>query len=444
MTFPRFADNTPPSRNAPTKATMFHAEIEATNHCNTRCLHCPHETMSRERGRMSWETFETIIQKIRAHAGGERFSLSFSGMGEPLLHPLLPRFIAHVSREAFTGFACNGAALTEQNVRTLQAAGLDVIYLSFNGDEPALYERMMGGIKFDRVLGHLRRAVALARGTRLQINANVSVTRANRHRLTQVRQLLNDEGVVQITFSMCHSRGGNLRDPDVIYTPPMPDDPGHCEVIKHTLFVDWRGRAHICDHDLHDEHLLGDLTTEPLETVLARRQQLIDHGLPFKMCHDCTDLLKGGFHLFQNDVGGRLPEWVYELFKDPDAAGPLSEATSALKWIYRIYEQHGRVDRFANKLLAIEKILQADLARERAAHAALRTEIEQWKREVSVLAETVRELDETRDRLARCDAELAALRADPGWRALETARRIGARLARQDASALAEPQPATI
>lgn len=29
---------------------MFHAEIEATNHCNTRCLHCPHETMSRERG----------------------------------------------------------------------------------------------------------------------------------------------------------------------------------------------------------------------------------------------------------------------------------------------------------------------------------------------------------------------------------------------------------
>ncbi len=416
---------------------MFHAEIEATNHCNTRCLHCPHETMSRERGRMTWETFEIIVRKIRGHVRGERFSLSFSGMGEPLLHPLLPRFVAHVSAEAFTGFACNGAALTEPNVHALQAAGLDVIYLSFNGDEPELYERMMGGIKFDRVLGHLRRAVALARGTRLQINANVSVTRANRHRLTQVQRLLHDEGVTQITFSMCHSRGGNLRDREVIDTPPMPDDSGHCEVIKHTLFVDWRGRAHICDHDLHDEHLLGDLTTEPIETVLARRQQLIDDGLPFKMCHDCTDLLKGGFHLFQDDVGGRLPEWVYELFKD--TGDPLSEATPALKWIYRLYEQHGRGDRFANKLLAIEKILQADLTRERTAHAALRAEVEQWKHEVAVLAETRRELEANRRQLAPLNADLAAIRSNPGWRALETVRRIGARLTRQSASAAAEP-----
>ena len=421
---------------------MFHTEIEATNHCNTRCLHCPHETMSRERGWMEWETFETIVRKIRAHVCNDRFSLSFSGMGEPVLHPLLPRFVAHVSRDAFTSFACNGDALTEQNVQLLRAAGLDVIYLSFNGDEPAVFERMMGGIKFDRVLANLRRAVDLARGTRLQINANVSVTRANRHRLTQVKQLLNDEGVTQITFSMCHSRGGNLRDPEVIDTPAMPDDTGHCEVIKHTLFVDWRGHAHICDHDLHDEHLLGDLTTEPLETVLARRQQLIDDGLPFKMCHGCTDLLKGGLHLFQNDVGGRLPEWIYELFAE--TAGPLSEATPALKWIYRIYEQHGRADRFANKLLAIEKILQADLARERVAHGVLRSEVEQWKREVAVLAETHRALEETRRRLAQRDAELAAIRSDPGWRALETARRLGAHLTRQHPAVRIEPQCAVI
>lgn len=392
---------------------------------------------------MTWETYATIVRQIPAHVGGTRFSLSFSGMGEPLLHPLLPRFIAHVSRDAFTGFACNGAALTAANVQALQAAGLDVIYLSFNGDEPEPYERMMGGIKFDRVLGHLRRAVSPARGTRLQINANVSVTRANRHRLTQVKQLLHDEGVTQITFSMCHSRGGNLRDPAVIDTPPMPDDPGHCEVLKHTLFVDWRGRVHICDHDLHDEHLLGDLTIEPLTTVLTRRQQLIDHGLPFKMCHDCTDLLKGGFHLIENDVGGRLPEWIYELFKEENRE-PLGEATPALKWIYRIYEQHGRADRFANQLLAIEKILQADLARERIAHATLRTEVEQWKREVAVLAETCRELAATRRLLADRDAALATLRADPGGRALETARRLGARLTRRDGGTAAEPAPATI
>lgn len=401
---------------------MFHAEIEATNHCNTRCLHCPHETMSRERGRMEWSTFETIVRQIRTHVRGERFSLSFSGMGEPLLHPLLPKFIAHVSPDAFTGFACNGAALTEANVRKLQAAGLDVIYLSFNGDEPGIYEKMMGGIKFERSFSHLRRAVELARGTRLQINANVSVTKANRDRVTRIKQLLNDEGVTQITFSMCHSRGGNLRDPAVIDTPVFAEAPSSCDVIQHTLFVDWRGRAHICDHDLHDEYLLGDLVTEPLATVLARRQVLIDHGLPFKMCHDCTDLLKGGFHLIQGDVGGRLPEWIYELFRE--SSDPLSEATPALKWMYRIYEQHGRTDRFANKLLAIEKTLQSQLAAERTAHAQLRTEVETWKREVAALATTVRERDAALHLAAARQTELATLRSDPLIRVAENLRKL--------------------
>lgn len=43
---------------------MFHAEIEATNHCNTRCIHCPLEPITRTKGRMSSETFVSIIAKI--------------------------------------------------------------------------------------------------------------------------------------------------------------------------------------------------------------------------------------------------------------------------------------------------------------------------------------------------------------------------------------------
>ena len=169
-----------------------------------------------------------------------------------------------------------------------------MIYLSFNGDEPRIYERMMGGISFDRVLGHLRHAVEIAAGSRLKIRANVVVTRANQDRTSRIRALLQREGVTEVTFSMCHNRGGNLRDASVCDTPPMPDTQQHCAVIQHTLFVDWRGRALLCDHDLHGEHLLGNLVTEPLELVLARRQKLIDEGVSFKMCAQCNDFLKMG------------------------------------------------------------------------------------------------------------------------------------------------------
>lgn len=70
---------------------FLHVEIEATNICNTRCLHCPHELITRPFGKMDWKTFQTILDKIKDSAA--EFSIEFSGMGEPLLNPLIYNFI---------------------------------------------------------------------------------------------------------------------------------------------------------------------------------------------------------------------------------------------------------------------------------------------------------------------------------------------------------------
>ncbi len=329
---------------------MFHSEFELTNRCNTRCIHCPHETMSRPLGLLTWETFETVTDKISRHVGQEKYSLSFSGMGEPLLHPLLPRFVAHVSGRAFTGFSTNGSALTESAVAKLIEAGLDKIYFSFNGDEPVLFSHMMGGLKFDRVMQNLRRTVALSRGTRLQVSANISVTKANRHRLTQITQLLKDEGLNELSYAMAHTRGGNLHDPAVFDTPAIPSEIRHCEVIRNTLFIDWRGKALICDHDLHGEYGLGDLTIEPLAAVLARRQDLADKGVDFKICSACNDFLKMGTDLFPDLHDGTLRDWVYDVYReDEDSA---SQMDPKMRWLHQLYEREGRSERMVARLLA--------------------------------------------------------------------------------------------
>lgn len=46
----------------------LHIEIEATNLCNTRCLHCPHEAISRPSGRMAWEVFQRLADQALALA----------------------------------------------------------------------------------------------------------------------------------------------------------------------------------------------------------------------------------------------------------------------------------------------------------------------------------------------------------------------------------------
>lgn len=310
---------------------------------------------------MEWETYEIIVEKIREYTRGEKFALSFSGMGEPLLNPLIYRFIKHVSPYAFTSFATNGSALTDSNIEKLIDAGLDLIYFSFNGDEPEVFSIMMGGLSYERVLVNLRNSVRLSKGSRLKIQANVSITKANQDRISRIAKLLEEEGVGPITYSLCHSRGGNLQDKSVCDTPPMPVERWSCDVLKNTLFIDWRGKAFICDHDIHGEHGLGDVIAEPLKTILERRQKLADEGLSFPICRACNDVMRiGDSPILESRAGGIFRDWIYDLYNDVD--DPLSEAAAPFKWIYKIYEKENRVDRLVNRLLGIEKSLQEELA----------------------------------------------------------------------------------
>jgi len=373
--------------------------------------------MTRPKGRLEWDTYIAVTDKIRNHFPGQRFSLSFSGMGEPLLHPLIFKFVRHVSDVATTSFASNGSALTEQNTAKLIEAGLDLIYFSFNGDEPELYEKMMGGLSFHRVVGNLRRAIALARGTRLRISANISVTKANRHRLTAIQHLLADEGITQFSYAMAHTRGGNLRDPEVFDTPPIPEEVTHCEVIKNTLFIDWRGRVLICDHDLHGEYSLGDLVAEPIATVLQRRQFLVENGVGFKICGHCNDVLKMGTDLFPDLRSGTLRDWVYDVYRE-DGEPPLSQANPKMKWLYTLYAREDRLDRLVNRLLARSKDLETIAADKIHAH----TRVDELNQILITREARIQELDSLararEQRIHELERERVALKNLFSWRLL--------------------------
>jgi hypothetical protein len=333
-------------------------------------------------------------------------------MGEPLLNPLLERFVRHVAAEAQTSFASNGSALTGANVRSLIDAGLDQIYLSFNGDEPEVYARMMGGLSFERVLGNVRQAVQLARGTQLKLLANVSITKANRDRVTAIRKLLEAEGVGPVTFSLCHNRGGNLQDPAVCDTPPMNAEHWECDVMKRTLFVDWQGKAHICDHDLHGEYVLGDLMSEPLNAILERRSHLVADNSGLKICRQCNDVMKmGGTLPLESGAGGDFRNWLHYLFAD--LSDPLGEANPAMRWIFQIYSHEGRLDRLVNRLIRLERAAHAVQSSTEKRRMQTARELEQRNRE---LDERNRELNERDREFAELHRAYVRLRRSFGWR----------------------------
>lgn len=87
-------------------------QIEVSNLCSLACSYCPHPDQVRPKGDMSWEVFKKCIEVVKRSDNpvyrGKQF-VWLNHFGEPLLHPLLPDFIAYaVSQGVEVSFATNG------------------------------------------------------------------------------------------------------------------------------------------------------------------------------------------------------------------------------------------------------------------------------------------------------------------------------------------------
>ena len=83
--------------------------LEITNVCNLDCSFC-HKT-ARAKKLMSEEEFNILLSKIE----GKAKYLFFHLMGEPTLHPLLPRFIEAARQKGFLpAITTNGSLLSEK------------------------------------------------------------------------------------------------------------------------------------------------------------------------------------------------------------------------------------------------------------------------------------------------------------------------------------------
>jgi hypothetical protein len=404
-------------------APNIHIEIEATNLCNTRCLHCPHELLARPTGRMGWDTYQGVMDKLMAFTPD--FSVEYAGMGEPLLNPSIYDFIRYVSGKGRTTLTTNASALTPQNARRLIEAGLAGLTISFNGDEPQLYESMMGGLNFQRAQQNLRTAVELSRGTRTEVAANVSVTRQTQTRLASIKQYLNDTGVTNIFFSKCHARGGFLKDESVCDTPMPASALDRCDIFANTLFVAWTGEALSCCHDLAGANVLGDLKTDLLETILDKKQHILASGLHFDICAHCNDLYR-----FMNDQtldGRSIADWVYDLYAgDRPAPGPESHPLS--EWLCRLYEQEGQAERIFAGLEARNRQLVQQESQAQQALAALTVKNQQLRDANQALASLAVENQALKDANKSLAGQIEAVRSSRTWRWLDRIKRFRQRI----------------
>lgn len=130
--------------------------IEPTTRCNISCQTCIRQTWHEPLGFMSHETFEALISQIR---GIESLrTVMLGGFGEPTFHPEIVWMVRQLKSLGLrVEITTNGTLLDGRLSRELLEAGLDMLWVSFDGVSAEVFEDIRSGAHFqalvDNVLG---------------------------------------------------------------------------------------------------------------------------------------------------------------------------------------------------------------------------------------------------------------------------------------------------
>ncbi|MBN1419582.1 MAG: radical SAM protein [Planctomycetes bacterium] len=264
-------------------------DLEITNACGAGCAICPREAIRRPIGRMDAALFRTIADRLLAADA----RITLSGMGDPLAHPAWEAFIRSVrDRGGSLGIQVSAASLDPGAIARLVAARPSFINLSVPSIRPAVLARILtrrdpGDLieAAERLVDACRDRVPVAIiGIRTALEPGEGMEE-------EFERFWKDRGVAARVFP-CHSRGGNLRDPDVLATTAPPGLNAPCGLLARHAFVTWEGDLLACCHDLAGETRIGNLAREELAELAERKAKLAARVPPFDLCRRCDEALR--------------------------------------------------------------------------------------------------------------------------------------------------------
>ena len=115
--------------------------VEITNICNMNCSFC--HGHSRAPRQMSEDEFKSILASLK----GQTEYVYYHLMGEPLTHPLLPRFLELAGADGFKSIITTNGTLLKKRGAELLSSGLHKVNISlhsFEGDDEEAFKKYVG------------------------------------------------------------------------------------------------------------------------------------------------------------------------------------------------------------------------------------------------------------------------------------------------------------
>ncbi|MBI5749191.1 MAG: radical SAM protein [Nitrospinae bacterium] len=148
--------------------------IEITNACNSDCIMCPRQSMTRPVKNMDFELYKKIIDDCGK--AGVKIVQPFN-FGEPLMHNRLGEFIRYAKEntKSRVQISTNAALLTNEKAVELLDSGLDRINIDIDGFTKDTFEKVRKNLDFDRVVENTERFIELKKRLNKRIFITVSI-----------------------------------------------------------------------------------------------------------------------------------------------------------------------------------------------------------------------------------------------------------------------------
>ena len=243
--------------------------FEVTTACNYSCPICPLKDLNKfTRGVeiMSFELFKTLLDKILAETNQYK-SVTFAGLGEPLLDKTLNEKIAYAKEKHLEVFILtNGSKLTAEKFKELESLGVSSVRVSVHGHDTKSYVKTTGvddNHLYDYVLQNLNEIVKIKKSTKLILTC-VVLEGSNEHLIDDWITYWKDKAdLIEVWNPHNWADGKNFRERQSKKLPTCG------RPFDGPLQIQMNGTVNMCCFDFNGKLTLGDLKTNTLEEIFT-------------------------------------------------------------------------------------------------------------------------------------------------------------------------------
>lgn len=236
--------------------------LEPTNFCNSHCVMCPRELMTRKKGFMEMDLYHKIIDEA-VTLGAKVCSLE--NFGEPFLDPSLIEKAEYAKSKGLKTYTISNGSLLGKRMAEKAVKAFDKIRISFYGTSKDTYEYVMRGLNYDKAYENLENLLENHGDCRIEIY--FLALGINEHETEFFIRRYAHRAKVSVWKPHNWIYGRDYRE--------LGETKKSCgRPFSGPLQVHWNGKVVPCCWDFNSEMILGDLNTQTISEVLEGESYL--------------------------------------------------------------------------------------------------------------------------------------------------------------------------